>query len=60
MRFKNQNAKKKQIFFKFIKIKEQEEIVDVDDNEEYFNEEISLQNDEYDDNIDFDIVDKAR
>ena len=47
---------KRNIFFlKFIKIKEEEEIVNVDDNEE-----ISLQNDEHDDNIDLDIVDKAR
>ena len=41
---------------KFIKIEEKEEIVNVDDKEENFNEEISLQNDKHDDNIDFDRV----
>ena len=41
------------------KIKEQEDIIQVDDNEENFNEEISLQNDEHDDNIGLDGVDQA-
>ena len=39
------------------KKKKQEEIVDVNDNEENFNEEINLQNDYHDDSIDFDGVD---
>ena len=34
-------------------------MVNVDDDEENFNEEISLQNDEYDDNIDLYGVDQA-
>ena len=40
------------IFFKIIKIKEQEMILSIDDDEENFNEQISLQNDKHDDNID--------
>ena len=34
-----------------IKIKEQEEIVNVDDDKENFNEQINLQNDERDDRV---------
>ena len=44
------------IFFKTIKIKQQEEIVNNDDEEESFNEDIGLQNDEYDDKIDLNEV----
>ena len=41
-----------------IKIKEQEEIVNIDDDDESnLNKEINLQNDEHDDNIDLDRVD---
>ena len=42
-----------------IKIKEQEEIVNIDDDddESNLNKEINLQNDEHDDNIDLDKVD---
>ena len=40
-----------------IKIKVQEEIVNVDDNKENFNEEINLKNDEHDDNTNLDGVD---
>ena len=40
-----------------IKIKVQEEIVNVDDNKENFNEEINFQNDEHSDNNDLDGVD---
>ena len=41
-----------------IKIKEQEEIVNIDDDDESnLNKEINLQNDEHDDNIDLDKVD---
>ena len=46
-----------ELFKIYIKIKEQQEIVNVDDDEENSNEEISLQNDEYDDNIDLERVD---
>ena len=35
----------------YIIIKEQEEIVNVNDNEENFSEKISLQNDKHDDSI---------
>ena len=41
----------------YIIIKEQEEIVNVDDDESNLNKEINLQNDEHDDNIDLDGVD---
>ena len=59
--FKEQELKcQEEIFFKkIIKIKEQEDIIQVDDNEENFNEEISLQNDEHNDNISLDGVDQA-
>ena len=43
---------RRNIFFKIIKIKEQEAILNIDDEEENFNEQISLQNDKHDDNID--------
>ena len=52
---RNLNAKKN-FFKKLLKSKEQGEIVNVNDDEENFNEEISLQNDKHDDNIDFDVV----
>ena len=45
---------------KFIKIKEQEQMVMADDDEEIFNEKISLQNDEHDNNIDLDGINQAR
>ena len=41
---------------KNIKVTEQEEIVNVDDGKENFNEEINLQNDEHDNNINLDGV----
>ena len=47
---------KKNIYI-YIIIKEQEEIVNVDDDESNLNKEINLQNDEHDDNIDLDGVD---
>ena len=40
-----------------LKWKEQEEIVNVNDDEENFSEEISLQNDKYDNSIDLDMID---
>ena len=43
---------RRNIFKKIIKIKEQEAILNIDDEEENFNEQISLQNDKHDDNID--------
>ena len=43
-----------------IKIKEQEEMVKIDDDESNLNKEINLQNDEHDNNIDLDGVDQAR
>ena len=47
-------------FFLIIKIKEQEEIVNVnDDKKKKLNEEISLQNDKCDDSIDLDEVDQT-
>ena len=55
---RNQNAKKK--FFLIIKIKRIEEIVNVNDNEENFNKEISLYNDKHDDSIDLDRVDQPK
>ena len=39
-------------FLKIIKIKEQKEIINVDNDGENFNQEINMQDDEYDDNID--------
>ena len=43
-----------------IKTKENEKIVNVDDKEENVNEEITLQNDEHDDNIELDGIDWER
>ena len=43
-------------FLNVLKWKEQEEIVNINDDEENFNEEISLQNDKHDDSIDLDQV----
>ena len=43
-----------------IKIKEQEEIINVDDEEENVNEEIVLQNDKQGDCIDLDGVNQVR
>ena len=49
---------KKNIYIYIIlKWKEQEEIVNVNDDEENFSEEISLQNDKYDNSIDLDMID---
>ena len=48
----------RRIFFKnILKWKEQEEIVNVNNDEENFSEEISLQKDKHDDSIDLDGVD---
>ena len=47
----------RRFFFLIIKIKKQEEIVNVNDDQENFNEEINLQNDKCDDSIDLDEVD---
>ena len=44
-------------FLKLLKKKKEEEIVNVNDDEEKFNEEINLQNDKHDDSIDLDRVD---
>ena len=44
-------------FLKIIKIKEQKEIINVDNDGENFNQEINMQDDEYDDNIDLYEVD---
>ena len=41
-------------------MKEQEEIVNVDDDKENFNEKINLQNDEHDNNTNLDGVDQTR
>ena len=41
-------------------MKEQEEIVNVDDDKENFNEKINLQNDEHDNNTNLDGVDQIR
>ena len=48
------------ILKKNLKIKEQEEIMNVDEDDENFNGKINLQNDERDDNIDLDGVYWAR
>ena len=47
-------------FFKIIKIKEQKEIINVDNDGKNFNQEINMQDDEYDDNIDLYGVDQER
>ena len=55
---KSQNVKKK--FLKIIKIEDQKEIINVDNDGENFNQEINMQDDEYDDNIDLYEVDQER
>ena len=47
-------------FLKIIKIKEQKEIINVDNDGKNFNQEINMQDDEYDDNIDLYGVDQER
>ena len=56
---RNSNAKNK-YKEKIIKLKEQEEVVNVDDHKENVSEEIILQDEEHSDNIDLDEVDYHR
>ena len=56
---RNSNAKNK-YKEKIIKMKEQEEVVNVDDHKENVSEEIILQDEEHSDNIDLDEVDYHR
>ena len=56
---RNSNAKNK-YKEKIIKLKEQEEVVNVNDHKENVSEEIILQDEEHSDNIDLDEVDYHR
>ena len=56
---RNSNAKNK-YKEKIIKLKEQEDVVNVDDHKENVSEEIILQDEEHSDNIDLDEVDYHR
>ena len=56
---RNSNAKNK-YKEKIIKMKEQEEVVNVDDHKENVSEEIILQDEEHSNNIDLDEVDYHR